>query len=147
MDHIEEKILRIIDENADKIIAFGDDIWHHAELGFMEYRTSEKFVEQMKALGLSIETGIAITGSKAYLKERKEDEVNIALIGEMDALPIANHPDANPDTGADTCMPAVMMLRLQVLWERQSHFQIQKFGRLWVAMLRLLECLPKNRRP
>jgi len=100
MDYIEEKILRIIDENADKIIAFGDDIWRHAEIGFMEYRTSEKFNEQMKALGLEMETGIAITGTKAYLKEKKDGDVNIALIGELDALPISYHPEAWAETGA-----------------------------------------------
>ena len=43
MDKIEQKILEIIDKNAEKIIAFGDDIWHHAELGYYEFRTSKKF--------------------------------------------------------------------------------------------------------
>lgn len=99
-DHIEKKILRIIEENADKIIAFGDDIWRHAEIGFMEHRTAEKFNEQMQALGLEMQTGIAITGTKAYLKEKKPDELQIALIGELDALPISKHPEAWVETGA-----------------------------------------------
>lgn len=100
MDHIEQKILRIIEENADKIIAFGDDIWRHAEIGFMEYRTAEKFNEQMQALGFDMQTDIAITGTKAYLREKKPDEVQIALIGELDALPISKHPEAWSETGA-----------------------------------------------
>lgn len=103
MDNIEKRILEIIDQNADKIIAFGDDIWHHAELGFMEHRTSEKFCQALEQAGLSYENGLAITGVRSYLKEKKEGEVRIALMGELDALPISDHVDANPETGAAHC--------------------------------------------
>ena len=48
MDIIEQRIIQIIDENAEKIIAFGDDIWHHAELGFMEHRTGAKFADALE---------------------------------------------------------------------------------------------------
>ena len=51
MDRIEQKILEIIEKNADKICAFGQDIWTHAELGFQEFRTSGKFQEEMDKLG------------------------------------------------------------------------------------------------
>lgn len=103
MDHIEQKILEIIDRNAEKIIAFGDDIWHHAELGYREHRTSQKFSDVMEQLGLETETGIAITGVKSYLKPKKENEIRLALIGELDALPISTHPDAWTETGAAHC--------------------------------------------
>jgi len=103
MDHIEQKILEIIDQNAEKIIAFGDDIWHHAELGYQEFRTAGKFSSEMKALGLETEEGIAITGVKSYLKDKKDDELCIALMGEFDALPFPGHVDANPETGAAHC--------------------------------------------
>ncbi len=100
MDKIEQKILEIIDKNAEKIIAFGDDIWHHAELGYYEFRTSKKFSEQLESLGLECEKEIAITGVKSYLKEHKEGDVQIALMGEFDALPFPEYKDANPETGA-----------------------------------------------
>ena len=103
MDRIEKKILDIIDQNAEKIIAFGDDIWHHAELGFAEFRTSQKFAEHLESLGLSCERELAVTGVKSYLKEKKDGEVRVALMGEMDALPIADHEDSNPKTGAAHC--------------------------------------------
>lgn len=103
MDHIEKKILELIDQNAEKIIAFGDDIWHHAELGFMEHRTSQKFAEQLEAMGLSCERNIAVTGVKSYLNEKKEGEVRLALMGELDALVFPDHVDANPETGAAHC--------------------------------------------
>ncbi|MCI5801964.1 MAG: amidohydrolase [Oscillospiraceae bacterium] len=100
MDAIEKRILEIIDQRAEDIIAFGDDIWYHAELGFQEFRTAEKVAEALRGLGLDPKTGLAITGVKAYLKPKAEGELNVCLMGEMDALPIPNHPDANPETGA-----------------------------------------------
>lgn len=100
MDRIEKRILEIIDSNADKIIDFGRDIWTHAELGFQEFRTSAKFCEALDALNLSYEKELAVTGVKSYLKEKTEGEVRIALMGEMDALPYPNNPNANPETGA-----------------------------------------------
>lgn len=103
MDKIEQRILEIIEQNAEKIIAFGDDIWHHAELGFMEQRTSRKFAEALENVGLSCETGLALTGVRSYLKPQQEGELRIALMGELDALPIADHVDANPETGAAHC--------------------------------------------
>ena len=103
MDRIEKKILDIIDRNAEKIIAFGDDIWHHAELGFAEFRTSQKFAEHLESLSLSCERELAVTGVKSYLKEKKDGEIRVALMGEMDALPISDHVDANPETGAAHC--------------------------------------------
>lgn len=103
MDKIEQKIIQIIDDNAEKIITFGDDIWHHAELGFMEHRTGAKFADALEELGLTAQREIAVTGVKSYLKEKNEDEINICLMGELDALPFEKHPDANPETGASHC--------------------------------------------
>lgn len=103
MDRIEQKILEIIEKNADKICAFGQDIWTHAELGFQEFRTSGKFQEEMDKLGIKYEKELAVTGVKAYLKEQTEGEIRLALMGEMDALPFPNHKDANPETGAAHC--------------------------------------------
>ena len=48
MDRIEEKICQIIDSKKDEIMAFGRDIFCHAELGYKEHRTSQKFVEEME---------------------------------------------------------------------------------------------------
>lgn len=101
MDRIEQKILDIIEARKDDIIAFGDDIWHHAERGFQEFRTSEKLIGELKKLGLEhMQTGLAVTGVKAYLKDPANGyKHTIALMGEMDGLPIPDHPNVNPETG------------------------------------------------
>jgi len=95
LDRIEQKICDILEAKKDEIIAFGTDVWEHAELGYKETRTAGKFVEKMQELGLETETGLAFTGVKAYMHPKGTVEgPTLAVIGEMDGLPIPNHPNA-----------------------------------------------------
>lgn len=99
MDKIEEKILSVIDAQSNKIVNFARDIYSHAELGYREQRTSEKFGQWLRALGVRVETGFAVTGVKGYWGGG-ESGITLALIGELDALHLPNHRDANPENGA-----------------------------------------------
>lgn len=103
MDAVEKRIVQIIDENRETIIAFGNDIYTHAELGYKEFRTSQKFSEFMKKLVPNIQENLAITGAKAYFNEEKKENFSLALIGELDALRIPTHKYANPETQAAHC--------------------------------------------
>ena len=113
MDRIEQRICEIIDSRRDALLSFADDIWRHAELGFQEYRTAEKFNEALKSLGLRTEEKLAVTGVKARLHGGTGDPASdtagsesgptVCLMGELDALPIPNHEFANPETGAAHC--------------------------------------------
>ena len=85
MDRIEKKIVEIIDKNRGKIIEFATDVAKHPELGYKEKRTSEKVLEILKENSEVIEENLAITGIKGYLKKKNSDDINIALIGELDA--------------------------------------------------------------
>ncbi len=98
LDKTEQKIVDIIDAHRNEIIAFAKDIYTHAELGYKEYRTAEKFASFMKNLGLETKEGLAVTGVKAYLNEEEKTNVRLALIGELDALRIPEHKYANPET-------------------------------------------------
>ena len=102
MDQIEKKIIDIIDEHRDEIIAFGRDIFSHGELGYKEFETAKKFAEKLKELNIRTQENLAITGVKGYLKSGKQD-VTVALLGEMDALRIPAHPKSNPQTQAAHC--------------------------------------------
>lgn len=104
LDKTEQKIVDIIDAHRNEIIEFAKDIYTHAELGYKEYRTAEKFASFMKNLGLETKEGLAVTGVKAYLNEEEKTNVSLALIGELDALRIPEHKYANPETqGAHCC--------------------------------------------
>ncbi len=100
MDQIEKRILEIVEANAEKLIAFGTDIFEHPELGYMEHRTAGKFAEEIRALGMEPEEGLAVTGVKAYLKQKQEGEFRLCLMGELDGICVPGHPNADPETQA-----------------------------------------------
>ena len=103
MDATESRIIEQIDRHRDEIIAFARDIYTHAELGYKEFRTSQKAKEFLEKLGLKVEDGFAITGVKGYLNPEKKGNTSLALIGEMDALRIPEHKYVNPETQAAHC--------------------------------------------
>lgn len=101
---IETIIRQRIEAHRERIIEIGRQVWHRAEMGFKEYETAKLAEEVFRECGLKqIQTGLAITGVKGYLKEPVPGEPVIAIIGELDALPMNQHPDANPETGASHC--------------------------------------------
>lgn len=143
MDKIEQKICEIIDGKKEEIMAFGRDIFCHAELGYKEVRTSGKFVEEMKKLGLDAETGLAITGVKSYLKPKGSTEgPTLAVIGEMDALPIPNHPDAWSETGASHCCGHNAQLTGVV--GAAMALADRRLRRPWAAISALWRCRPRS---
>ncbi|MDD3192453.1 MAG: amidohydrolase [Oscillospiraceae bacterium] len=103
MDAIERKILQVIDAHAEEIKAFGRDIFHHAELGYKEHRTAGKFAEAMRRLGMEPQEGLAVTGVKSSLPGVQGSKIRVAVMGELDALPISNASHTNPETGAAHC--------------------------------------------
>ena len=76
MDAIEKKIIEIIDSHKDELIDFARDVYDHAELGYKEFRTAEKFASLTKNLGLEVTEGHAVTGVKAYLNQDKKDNLH-----------------------------------------------------------------------
>ena len=103
MDAMEQRILQVIDAHAEEIKAFGRDIFHHAELGYKEHRTAGKFAEALRRLGIQPQEGLAITGVKGELPGTRDQKVRVAVMGELDALPISNASHTNPETGAAHC--------------------------------------------
>ncbi|MFP4200364.1 MAG: amidohydrolase [Clostridia bacterium] len=94
-----QKAMEAIDENADRLIEYAEDIWAHPELGFKEFRTADKVMGFFDELGLEYKSGLARTGIRADVKGASSD-VRIAIIGELDAVTCPEHPDSDPETGA-----------------------------------------------
>jgi len=103
MDSIERRIASVVDEQADAIIDFAEDIFRHPELGFKEFRTAQKVEEFFRSIGLESQAGLAITGVKAYLRPPREGAPTVSVIGELDAVTSPAHPNADPETGAAHC--------------------------------------------
>jgi len=88
-----------IERNAGRIIASAEDLLRHPELGFREDRTANVVAHALSELGLSVQTGLAVTGVKADLACGGSGP-SVAILGEMDALPVPGHPLADGQTGA-----------------------------------------------
>ena len=104
MDRIEKAIVDTIEANVEKIIHIGRQIWSYPELGYKERTTSAMFARFCTEHGLTVRDGLAVTGVKGYLRPPETGGPTVALIGELDALPMSDSPYANPKTGAaHTC--------------------------------------------
>jgi len=95
---LKKKALEEIDRRAEEIIGYATAIWGYPELGFKEFKTAELTEKKYEEAGWRYEKGIAITGSKAYLKD-DDSRPSVGIVGELDALHIPVHPEAHPATG------------------------------------------------
>jgi amidohydrolase len=97
---LKRRLWDAIDRRADQIVDIGERIRRHPELGFKEVKTARLVEETLSSLGLAPRTGLALTGVRADVRGRAGDGPTFALIGELDALGVAGHPEADPTTGA-----------------------------------------------
>jgi amidohydrolase len=99
-DEIKRDVFRAIERRAEQIVALGETIRRHPELGFKEVKTARLVEETLGGLGLAPKTGLALTGVRADLPGGGGDGPTFAVLGELDALVVTGHPEADPQTGA-----------------------------------------------
>ncbi len=98
-EELKQRACEAIEKNRDKIIALGDSIFSEPELGYKEFKTSEKVKKAFDELGYKYTDGHAITGVIAPLKGG-ESKAKVAIMGELDAVVAPGHRCANKETGA-----------------------------------------------
>ncbi len=102
-DTIKRQVCQAIDEYGERAIALAQDVAREPELGFKEFKTSQKIQDFLTSLGLSPQTGLARTGIKATLSCGAPGP-NAAILGELDGIICSDSPEADPETGAThTC--------------------------------------------
>lgn len=103
MKHTKEELKKIacdaIDKNRDKIMAIGDSILKEPELGYKEFKTAAKVKKVFDDLGYAYQDGVGITGVIAPRKG-KESKMKVAIMGELDAVIVQDHPFVCVETGA-----------------------------------------------
>src|SRR5262249_16133053 len=99
-EDLKAKVWAAIDRRADEIVALGEQIRRQPELGFKEFKTSRLVEETLAKPCLRAKGGPAMTGVRADLAGRAGTGPTFALLGELDALVVAGHPEADPNTGA-----------------------------------------------
>ena len=97
-----KRIDEIIECNADEIIALGENLFKHPELGYKEFKTKEILTDYLKEKGFEIEKEYCLTGFKVSIGSGYP---HIGLIAEMDAIPTVGHPCANlnDNSAAHSC--------------------------------------------
>jgi amidohydrolase len=97
---LKHKAIEFINKRKEEFIRFAQDVYKNPETGFFEYRTSEKVAKKFQELGVPFRQGLAITGVKGRLQCGGSTGPSVAVIGELDGLPVPDHPYADPKTGA-----------------------------------------------
>jgi amidohydrolase len=89
----------------DEIISLRREFHSFPELGFREFKTSERIASYLRELGYEVKTGIAGTGVSALLKGNAQSPV-LLLRGDIDALPIEEETElaSRRSYSYDACM-------------------------------------------
>ncbi|HXP03856.1 MAG TPA: hypothetical protein VN808_07030, partial [Stellaceae bacterium] len=98
-EELKQLVCEAIDRHGNEIIAIGETILRHPETGFNEHKTAKLVAEHMQGLGLSPETGLALTGVKGRISGQSAGP-RVAIVSELDSLRTSDHPLADPHTGA-----------------------------------------------
>jgi amidohydrolase len=98
-DALKARVCAAIDRRRDDILALGADLWKTPELGFKETESAARLSAEFTRLGIAHRTGIALTGIKGVVEGAKPGPA-VAVLGELDALGVPDHPECNPATGA-----------------------------------------------
>lgn len=99
MNNIQKEICRRIEENKVWMDDAVNYIWAHPEVGYKEWKTSSYLEEQFLKLGYSLTKPSDIPGFTAEWDSGVPGPT-VAVLGELDALMCATHPDADPVTKA-----------------------------------------------
>lgn len=102
LDEIKKCVCETIDQQSEKIIAVGEEIAQHPEMGYKEINTSFIIKKMFDDLCDSTKTDIAVTGVRGSLYG-KSNLANICIIGEMDAIKCRENKRADADGVCHAC--------------------------------------------
>ena len=94
-----KKAKEFAQKNAQLMLDAERWIWKHPETGYKEWKTHEYLETEFAKLGYELTLAGDIPGFTAEIDTGKPGP-KIAVFGEMDSVICANHPDADPETGA-----------------------------------------------
>lgn len=104
MFDLQQKIKSLAKEQASSVIANRRHLHKNPELSFEEFKTAQFVAEELRALGLTPQEGIAGTGLVALIEGKNPGKKIVGLRADMDALPIV---EAN-DVPYKSLVPGVM---------------------------------------
>jgi amidohydrolase len=96
---LRKHVCGVIDECREQIVSIGESIMDAPELGFKEHQTADRVMEVFRQLKMPFESQLGLTGVKAVLQGGRPGPT-VAIMGELDALLVPDHPRACRKTGA-----------------------------------------------
>ncbi len=96
------KLVEAVEKNRDLIIDAQNYIWANPETGYREIKTTKYMKEAFEKLGYDLVVPGDITGFYTVLDTGRPGP-EILVLGELDSLICAEHPDADSVTGAVHC--------------------------------------------
>lgn len=93
-----ELLYAAVDEHRSEILEAERTIWKHPETGFREWKTHAYLKAKYEALGYTVTEAGNIPGFWVDVDTGRPGP-RVAVFGEMDALIIPDHPEADPETG------------------------------------------------
>ncbi len=99
-EELKRKACDAIEKRKTEVIGVAKSIFQNPEMGFKEQRTARLVARKFSELGIPYRDGIALTGVKGALYGEAGPGPRVAIIGELDGLPVFEHPHADADTGA-----------------------------------------------
>ena len=94
-----EKYISYVEKHRQLIMDTLDYIWKNPESGYREWKTHAYLANIFQSLGYTITEAGNIPGFTATVDTGRPGPT-LAIFGEMDALIIPEHPEADPETGA-----------------------------------------------
>lgn len=93
------KYSALVEKHKERIYRAVDYIWKHPEIGYKEWKTSAYLEKEFSDLGYTVRRAENIPGFIAEWDSGISGP-KIGVMGELDALMCATHPEADPDTKA-----------------------------------------------
>ena len=100
IEELKRQACDAIEERKAEVIDIAKDILRNPETGFKERRTARLVAGKFSELGIPYKDGLALTGVKGTLHGEAGPGPRVAIIGELDGLPVTEHPYADTNTGA-----------------------------------------------
>lgn len=94
-----------VDQGTSRMDSTADALWHYAELGFLETRSTARLQDELKRAGFKVEAGVAGMPTAFVATAGTSDGPVIALLAEFDALPGFSQsatPVQEPEKGMTT---------------------------------------------
>ncbi|MBO4411504.1 MAG: amidohydrolase [Lachnospiraceae bacterium] len=106
-EELKQRAVQAVEDAKEELIAAGRALNSMPEPGYREVKTGRFVKEQLEKCGLSVESGLALTGLRAKAEGRKSEDgaaagkrINVGVMGELDSLIMPQHAGADPVTGA-----------------------------------------------